>query len=67
MAVPCGVWSSKWRCGCVDSASPLSPMYAMNWPAFTVLPSWMPGARIHFFGFLPSSVPGVSLLMWMYQ
>src|SRR5258708_7340608 len=39
----------------------------MNWPAFTLLPTVMPGARRQRAGFLPSSVPGVSLLMWMYQ
>ncbi len=42
-------------------------MYAMNCPRFTCTPSTMPGANRHCAGFAPSSVPGVSLLMWMYQ
>ena len=42
-------------------------MYAMNWPRFTCTPWAMPGANRHCAGLSPSSVPGVSLLMWMYQ
>ena len=53
--------------GAVPSALPLSPMKAMCWPCTTRLPTAMPGANAHPRAFRPSSVPGVSLLMCMYQ
>ena len=51
----------------MPSALPLSPMKAMCWPCTTRLPTAMPGANAHPRAFRPSSVPGVSLLMCMYQ
>jgi len=34
-------------------------------PSFTLLPTLIPGAKRNSGGLAPSSVPGVSLLMWM--
>lgn len=59
-----GLRISKCRCEPVPSALPLSPTQAICWPRLTVAPSTMPGANAQADGFLPSSVPGESLLMW---
>ena len=62
--VPSGRWSSKWTCADVLSALPESPTHAIHSPASTWTPDVMPGANPHP---RPSSVPGVSLLRWMYH
>src|SRR3954451_22026907 len=58
MNVSSARWSSKCRCGAVVSASPLSPMYAMNCPRFTCTPVAMPGANRQLAGLVAVVGPG---------